>query len=47
MVRSLEPFGRSSHKIRKFFEEKIDNEGINWKSVSGKTRDFYNEEFTV
>ena len=47
MVRSLEPFGRSSRKIRKIFEEKIDKEGINWKSVYGETQDFYNEEFTV
>ena len=47
MVRSLEPSGPSSCKIRKIFEEKIDKEGINWKSVSGETRDFYYEEFTV
>ena len=47
MVRSLEPFGPSSRKIRKIFEEKIDKEGINWKSVSGETKDFYYEEFMV
>ena len=47
MVRSLEPSGPSSHKIRKIFEEKIDKEGINWKSVSGETKDFYYEEFMV
>ena len=47
MVRSLEPSGPSSRKIRKIFEEKIDKEGINWKSVSGETKDFYYEQFTV
>ena len=47
MVRSLEPSGPSSRKIRKIFEEKIDKEGINWKSVSGETKDFYYEEFMV
>ena len=47
MVRSLEPFGPCYRKIRKIFEEKIDKEGINWKSVYGETKDFYYEEFTV
>ena len=47
MVRSLEPSGPSSCKIRKIFEEKIDKEGINWKSVFRETKDFYYEEFTV
>ena len=47
MVHRLEPSGPSSRKIRKIFEEKIDKEGINWKSVSGETKDFYNKEFTV
>ena len=47
MVRSLEPSEPSSRKIRKIFEEKIDKEGINWKSVSGETKGFFYEEFTV
>ena len=47
MVHSLEPFGPSSSKIRKIFKEKIDKEGINWKSVYGETKDFYYEEFTI
>ena len=47
IVRSLEPSGPSSRKIRKIFEEKINKEGINWKSVYGETKDFYYEEFTV
>ena len=47
MVRSLEPSGPSSRKIGKIFEEKIDKEGINWKSVYGETKDFYYEEFMV
>ena len=47
MVRSLEPYGSCSHKIRKIFEEKIDKEGINWKSVYGETKYFYYELFTV
>ena len=47
MVCSLEPFGPSSHKIWKIFEEKIDKEGINWKSIYGENKDFYYEEFMV
>ena len=47
MVHSLEPSGPCSRKIRKIFEEKINKEGINWKSVSRETKDFYYEEFTV
>ena len=47
MVRSLEPYGSCSRKIRKIFEEKIDKEGINWKSVYGETKYLYYELFTV
>ena len=47
MVRSLEPSGPSSRNIRKIFKEKIDKEWINWKSVSGESKEFYYEEFTV
>ena len=47
LVRSLEPSGPSSCKIRKIFEEKINKEWINWKFVYGETKDFYYEEFTV
>ena len=47
MVCSLEPSRPCSRKIRKIFEEKIDSEGINWKSVSRETKDFYYQEFTV
>ena len=47
MVRSLEPSGQCSSKVRKIFKEKIDKERINWKSVSRETKDFYYEKFTV
>ena len=47
MVCSLERSGPSSRKIRKIFEERINKEGINWKSVSRETKDFYYDEFAV
>ena len=47
MLHSLEPSRSCSRKIRKIFEEKIDKEGINWKSVYGEIKDLYYEEFTV